>query len=234
MQPIHYIFTRWSVHDPTRFSSFNIGLHSKDKEDYTQKLFNTSRLNARFEFFEKMTYPSIKNQTCANYEWYIYASTILPNEYKLKLDKFECSNIKIVYVEDYPSVSHHIRKLLSGKTNFTTMKLDDDDGLAPTFLEKLNFYASETGKVVTFPIGMQYTISDNKLVFGGKCEYRNINLGITAIGFDIFSTGNHCSIDQRYKVIADNTPDMYWVCCSEVCDTKRKFSTSSVSYPLIR
>lgn len=219
----HYIFTRWSLYDPERFASFHIGKNSSSDEEFKKMLFNESRLRTRFEFFEKMTYPSVINQTYKNYEWRIYTSVFLPQEYKDRLNKLQTDYIKVIYLKPGQLVED-TDVTIKGQKNFTTMKLDDDDGLAPTFLEKLNLYTSQTGKIITFPFGILYTIVDGKVVLGGKHEFRNINLGITAIGFNIFRTGNHFTVDERFDVIVDNTPDMYWLCCSDVCDTKRKFS----------
>lgn len=221
----HYIFTRWSVYDPRYFRGFKIVLDSA-ADELKQKLFDESRLAAKFEFFEKMTYPSVRNQTYNNYEWYIYTSTLLPQEYKDKLEKFQNSNITVVYVDGYSAINRHIDKTIYAKQNFISINLDDDDGIAPNFLEKLNGYVDQIGKVVTFSTGMNYTIKDGTIIIGRKYRFPNINVGIAAIGHDILKTGGHSTVHERYSVIIDETPDMWWCACSDFCDTKRAFKAT--------
>ena len=223
MDPVHYIFTRWSVY-LNGIAEWRIVNDVQDTSTVIDALFNETRLSKKFEFFEKMTYLSIKNQTYTNYVWYIFTSSLLPQKYKDKLEVLSSPNIIIVYVTPTENLSRITSDLVKDKTLYTTLNIDDDDGLAPGFLLRLNSYMSQTGKVITFPRGTLYTIENGNLVFGGKHVYRNINLGLTAIEFNVFKAGNHYTVDERYEVIVDDTPDMYWVCCSEVCDTKRKFS----------
>jgi len=225
MNPKHYIFTRWSVYDPT-WTGW-IMTRNNDSEAIKQKLFNASRLKAKFEFFEKMTYPSVKKQTYGNYEWYIYTSTLLPKEYKDKLERLQLSNITIVYVDCFADLERHVEKTIENVNNFTTITLDDDDGIVPTFLEKLNKHCHTVGTLVTFPQGLRYTIENGNIVIGGKYYFPNINLGLAAIGHNIFRTGDHTKIHKTYSVISDETPDMWWCACSVFCDTNRGFTKSS-------
>lgn len=224
----HFIFTRFSIYDPT-FMGFNLNRSKSDDEKIKNELFDSNRLDYKFKCFDSITYPSIKNQTCNNYSWYIFASSILPLDYKQKLNKYEIKNkvvIKIVYVDNFDSMNNFITELLNNyNNNYTTIRLDDDDGLCNTYIEKLNAYIKEKGKIITFPKGIKYKIDEsnnNQIKFGSKVYFKNNAQGMCAIGFNIIIAGNHREVENNnYKVIVDDTEDAYFVCCSKYCDTKR-------------
>jgi hypothetical protein len=211
----HYIITRFSILD----EEFK-GFHNNSK-DY---LLSIDRLNFKFIVFDKMTYPSIINQTYTNYEWMIYTSNYLPDFYKTKLEKYKTNNIHILYVDSIKEMHNSIKDILKDKSNYTSMRLDDDDGLCSQFLENINKYSDQKNKIISFPNGIRYTINNNKILFGSKIILPKLALGLTAIGFNIYTAGDHRKVDEKYEVIYDNTNDSYFVCCSEFCDTKRKFS----------
>jgi hypothetical protein len=215
LSPKHYIFTRFSILDE-KCKGFRMNL-----KDY---LFSRDRLNFKFMVFDKMTYPSIINQTYTNYEWIIYTSNYLPNFYKTKLEKYKTNNIYILYVDSIKEMRNSTEDILKDKSNYTSMRLDDDDGLCPEFLENINKYSDKKNRVISFPNGIRYTIDNNSnIIFGSKMNKLKLALGLTAIEFNIFSAGHHRKVDEKYEVIYDNTSGSYFVCCSEFCDTKRKF-----------
>jgi hypothetical protein len=212
----HYIITRFSILDPTKKGFRN------NSEDH---LFSKDRLDFKFFVFDKITYNSVINQTYTNYTWLIYASNHLPPAYKDKLNKYKKNtHIDIIYVNDFKDMRIGRKQILKNKNNYTTIRLDDDDGISSNFLELLNKYSDQTNKIISFPNGTKYTVENNNIILGSKISWPKIGLGLTAIGFDIYLAGNHMKIDKKYKIIYDNTKDSYLVCCSEFCDTKREFS----------
>ena len=88
----YYIITRFSILDKQNSWRFR-----RNSEDY---LFSQSRLDFKFFVFDKMTYNSIISQTYTNYTWLIFASDHLPQIYKEKLNKYENTNIDVVYVNN--------------------------------------------------------------------------------------------------------------------------------------
>jgi hypothetical protein len=220
MNPTHYIFTRFSILD-TKFKGFR--LTRNNNEDIIKEiLFDPGRLDFKFNVFDKMTYQSIVNQKYNRFVWYIYASSFLPDIYKTKLLAYEKNNIRVIFVDNFTQMNNHITTLLIDKTNYTTLRLDDDDGLNQDYLEKLNIYSDQTGKVVTFPHGRKFTIENNKIIIGKNMTSLCNAFGLAGIGFNILSAGDHTKIKEKYDVIVDNTPDFYCCCCSDYCDTKRK------------
>lgn len=211
----HYIITRFSILNPTPKGFSRIVT--------SEILFNKERLDFKFKVFDMMTYPSIKNQTCQNYTWLIFTSPELPEEYSKKIDSYSDSNIQIIRVNSFNDMRDYLKKLLKDKKNYSTIRLDDDDGLCSDFLLKLNKYENDTDKIVSFPYGRNFSLKDDKIVYGQYVSKKNIAIGLAAIGFSIYSAGDHTKINEKYEVIYDDTPNSYFLCCSEFCDTGRKF-----------
>ena len=232
MEPVHYIFTRFSVLDlkTNRFASnrefYKSSESEKKRRSLADILFDEHRLDSKFRFFETVTYPSILNQTYKSYIWNIYTANDLPKKYKDRLETHRRANINIIYVHNFPQLERHTRDTIKDKTNFTTMRLDDDDGLFPNFLERLNQYVDQRGKIVSFPVGRRYCLEDGNVKLGTRIKLETPAVGLTAIGFDIFTSGGHDTVREKYQVIEDDTCEMYWLCCSDVCDTKRVFKAS--------
>jgi len=216
-----FIMTRFSVYD-YKFKGF-VDKVNLDEIEYKNRLFSEDRLNYKFKSFEMVTLPSIVNQTNQNFVWYIYASTYLPEKYKTRLNDLikHDKNIICIYVENLKELYH--------KKDFTdekycTMRIDDDDGLSPTFLENLynNYRDEENNTVISYVNGRKFTIDNDKIIYGNTLKYKKIALGLCVIGNNIYSCGCHSYLDKEYNVVYNETPEMYMLNCSEFCDTKRK------------
>ena len=217
----HYIITRFSILDPS-FGGFI--LNRENRGDAVQKnLFSKERLDYKFDVFEKMTYKSIINQTYKGYVWLIYTSIFLPQEYKDKLEAYSNERVKIIYVANFRHFNYHRSEFLKPLENYTTIRLDDDDGLCETFLEGINKYEGEKDKIVTAPYGVNFTIKNNSIKYGKANYQTNIAAGLTAIGFDIYDAGNHTTADERFSILIDRNIQ-YFLCCSPFCDSKRVFN----------
>ena len=218
----HYILTRFSILD-CKSTNFVIS-RSNTCKNLKNKLFNNDRLDFKFKVFDKITYPSIKNQTYTNYTWLIYASKYIPDKYKDKLNTYADDKIKIIYIKDFNEMNKDLDDKLDKKENYTTLRLDDDDGLNLKFLEILNTYKDKKGSIISFPYGRKFKLN-NTIIYNNKSYYqKNIGLGLTAIGFNIFTAGNHNKVNENYTVYYNNLKDAYDLCSSKFCDTKRKFT----------
>ena len=213
--------TRFSVYD-YKFKGF-VDKVNLDEIEYKNRLFSEDRLNYKFKSFEMVTLHSIVNQTNQNFIWYIYASTYMPEKYKTRLNDLikHHKNIICIYVENLKELYH--------KKDFTdekycTMRIDDDDGLSPTFLENLynNYRDEENNTVISYVNGRKFTIDNDKIIYGNTLKYKKIALGLCVIGNNIYNCGCHSYLDKEYNVVYNETPEMYMLNCSEFCDTKRK------------
>jgi hypothetical protein len=199
-------------------------LKEQSPEEKKAYLFNPKRLATKFNAFERMTAPSIKNQTYKGYTWLIYTSDQLPAEYKQCLEKYRGDKIKIIYVKEFHSMEADLDKRLRGKKNYTTLRIDDDDGLNKKFLEEINKYVKgNTGKIISIPRGRLYTIRGNKIIYGSPVFSKRIALGLTAVGFNIMNAGIHTQVNKKYKVIYPTMKDAFSLFASRQSLTKRKF-----------
>jgi Putative rhamnosyl transferase len=226
-----YIITRFSIFDRNCYK-FKLR-RNKNKDEFFNKLFSTNRLNSKFTTFEKITLPSILNQSNKNYIWNIYTSEYLPEEYKNRLIELTSPHkkINIHYVKSFKYFDKSVDNVTKNKTfKYCTIRLDDDDGLSANFIENLQKYKNEDKTIISHPKGTRVTIKDDKLVLGKKISKLNNAQGLCGIGMNIYSCGNHMKVAEKFKVIYDNTPNMYLVNCDYHCDTKRKFVESDNTF----
>ena len=85
---IHFILTR-----------FNLLLWNKDKEGH--KVRSKQWLEHRFALFERYCLPSIKHQTCQDFEWVVLFDSSTPERFKERIAEYqqECKQLIPVYVE---------------------------------------------------------------------------------------------------------------------------------------
>jgi hypothetical protein len=220
-----YIITRFSILDENS-GKWVITRNLEEKDKLKDILFDKSRLDEKFFTFENITYNSIISQTNKNFIWIILTSTYLPEKYKKFLYTFSCEYIKIIEVDNIKEFNNYIKNI-SYEKDFSTVRLDDDDGLNPNFIEKLNdiYNQSDKNEVVSFIKGRKITSKNEKFYIEKEIiSAKNIALGLTKFNGNIYSLGNHNKIHIQNKVIYDETPNMYLLYASENCDTKRKFN----------
>jgi hypothetical protein len=216
---ITHIITRFSILDYD-FKGYYL-TQKLDKDTYYKMLFSSKRLDYKFRSFEIITLQSILNQTNQNYIWHIYTSEYLPDVYKEKLMNLTNQHklIRVYYIKDFKEFN-----TIKFDSDYCTMRLDDDDGLSPQFIENLQKYKKNINTIISHPNGKMVTIQNDKVVIGKKVSLPNCALGLCAIGMNIYHCGVHTKVGKRFSVIYDNTPDMYLINSSIHCDSLRKFS----------
>ena len=185
---------------------FNILIWQKDKEG--QNVRTTKWLDHRFQLFEQYCLPSIKNQTCQDFEWIVLFDSTTPERYKAKVEEYqiECPQFVPVYVE--PERGCHfaeifreeIVKRLNAKRVVSTY-LDNDDALNVRFVEDLRERASlaNDGTFFYYDEGYQYYTDDKFLL---QIHYpRNHFVSVVEEGSPdsmkgIFGYGRHYYIDE--------------------------------------
>jgi hypothetical protein len=217
----HYILTRFSIADYS-CKGF-VQTRALSEAEYLAQVFAPSRLDGKFQAFEIMTVPSVLAQTRTNYTWLIYTSAKLPTPYMERLQALSAkhSQIQIRYVESFQQMNEDVDREIVGKA-ITTLRLDDDDGLAPTFLEHLEPYTYRPNLIVSFPQGKRFTIQAGKVTFTETFRYPLLAIGLAAVGRNIYTCGSHCDLNKTYPVVYDERPDMWCCCASEFQDTKTK------------
>ncbi len=127
----HFILTR-----------FNILLWQKDKRGC--KVRTTKWLEHRFSLFERYCLPSVKNQTCQDFEWIVLFDSKTPERFKDKISEYQslCPQFTPVYVEPEKGYLFaqifriEVIKRLAAKRIITTY-LDNDDALNVIYVEDL-------------------------------------------------------------------------------------------------
>lgn len=191
----HFILTR-----------FNILLWWQDKEG--KKVRTRNWLEHRFSLFEKYCLPSIKNQTCQNFEWIVLFDSMSPDTFKERIASYqkECPQMIPVFVK--PEQGRYfaeifrrvIVKRLKAERVLTTY-LDNDDALNVRFVEDLQHRASlmNNGVFIYYSDGYQYYEGGNYLM---KIHYpKNHFVSVVEKGDPttlkgIFGYGGHYHIDE--------------------------------------
>lgn len=195
MELQHFVLTR-----------FNILLWRQDKEG--EMVRTTKWLEHRFTLFEEYCLPSIKNQTCQNFEWIVLFDSMTPDEYKTRIADYQraCHQLIPVFVEPEKGryfadiFRKEIVKRLNAKRVISTY-LDNDDALNVRFVEDLQ------QRVVSVPDstffyydeGFQFYTEDKYMM---RIHYpRNHFVSIVERGDagtikGIFGHGRHYYLDQ--------------------------------------
>jgi hypothetical protein len=218
-----YFITRFSIYDP-QFGGFRIS-KDYDQKEYEKRLFAKDRLNSKFDTFENITIPSILKQSCKNWKWLIYTSDRLPDEYmkRLRMLVKDYINIELITVKDFRDFFEKDLSYDYG-SSFATVRIDDDDGLNNFYVDKLQQYSKNIGSIISFTEGVLVKRVKECLVKGEKVSEKNIALGMAGIGIKIYNLGSHTTINEKYNVIYDSTPNMFYLNCSPFTDTNRGFT----------
>ncbi len=191
----HFLLTR-----------FNILLWQKDKEG--KKVRTTKWLDHRFSLFERYCLPSIKNQTCLNFEWIVLFDSMTPDSFKERITCYQqvCPQLIPVFVEPENGwrfaeiFREEIVKRQKAKRVLSTY-LDNDDALSICFVEDLQQRAMSVadGTFFYYDEGYQYYTED---LFLMQIRYpRNhfvsvVERGDAATVKGIFGHGRHYYIDS--------------------------------------
>lgn len=144
----------------------------------------------------------------------------MPEKYKQRLLALTNNNPKIIctFIESFK----YFNKINYINTKYCTIRLDDDDALSNTFIEKLNLFKHEKDKtIISHPNGIKCTINNGNVIHGNAVHIKNTALGLCVIGMNIYDCGDHTLVHKKFRIIYNNTPNMYMINCSPFCDTKR-------------
>lgn len=191
----HFLLTR-----------FNILLWRQDKEGH--KVRNIQWLEHRFSLFEKFCLPSIKCQTCQDFEWIVLFDNTTPERFKDKISSYqsECPQLIPVFVE--PENGRYFAELFKiemGKRlcaeRVVSTYLDNDDALNLKFVEDLQnrVCSLNDGAFIFYDEGYQYYTKDKYMM---RISYpRNhfvsvVEEGNPTVVKGIFGYGSHYYINK--------------------------------------
>lgn len=150
----------------------------------------------RMALFEEYCLPSIQKQTVQNFRWILICDIRTPDAYKAKLEHYKelVAQIEVIYtprLEDFNPLYRQIgNTYASNNTLLLTTRLDNDDALAPTYVETAQNAAACIGDgIITFPRGRQTFVHDKRSYrveyvsnhFTSRVEHSGF---FTILGFD--------------------------------------------------
>ena len=195
MEVQHFLLTR-----------FNILLWRQDKEG--KKVRTIKWLEHRFSLFEKYCLPSIKNQTCQNFEWIVLFDSMTPEKFKARIEDYQkvCPQLTPVFVEPENGkrfaeiFRREIVKRIRAKRVLSTY-LDNDDALNIGVIEDLLSRSLSVcdGTFFYYDEGYQFYTEDKYMM---QIHYpRNhfvsvVEKGDAATVKGVFGYGRHYYIDK--------------------------------------
>ena len=196
-------------------------------EERVNHVFGESRLIRRFELFENICLPSLKNQTDQGFNIAILTSKSLPN-WAMERLQHSLSGIENIFIRPFRANANYMNiarravyELLDHQADtYASFNLDDDDALATDYIERLRGYLlpENVGKALTFRKGFELTVSGGEMRL--KRDRRpKASAGIAGINAGpindvadvatIFEYGGHRKVDERFPLIIDASDDMY-------------------------
>lgn len=210
MRNMIYVIIRYSL---LIESSKGWQIADEDLQVYREKLFNSQRLEQRLELFEKITLPSLSNQTkTLSSDWIkvvIVTSEDLPLGHKQKIESL-VDNYDWLYI-DYLSpqnrdISRFLWKDLENSQEdvlFSTVRLDDDDALANDFFEKMDPYFKEDNVGFGLSFGNGYAgFYDFELgCYEKVVDYYSPKVAIGLSHFNIYRSSSKSFVSEKIKTI---------------------------------
>lgn len=183
-------------------------------------LFAPKRLDARFARFEALLLPSVAAQTRAA-EHIVLASTLLPPPWRDRLEGlarergFRLHFAGTERVVDRVLVEDGLIGL-DGRTRLATIRVDDDDAIATTLVERVARLSrlDLDDYVVSFPRGVYLDQRRAKAVFAPVVQ-PNVACGLTRVlrkrrkALSVYGLGNHNALHARLPVVSAPDSDMY-------------------------
>jgi len=207
----HFILTR-----------FNLLLWNKDKKG--SKVRTIKWLEHSFTLFEKYCLPSVKNQTCQDFEWIVLFDSSTPEMFKAKIDDYqkECPQFIPVFVE--PLKGRYFAEIFRSEIvkrmkadRVVSTYLDNDDALNVGFVEDLQRRALTVreGTFINYNDGYQY-FSEGGYLMRISCPTNHfvsvVEKGDATTIKGIFGYGSHAFIHQIKGVTIEHVRDKLMWC----------------------
>lgn len=225
-----------------------------DFENYKRRLFSEERMLVKEQLFSSLTLPSLNGFERADEEYdreiIILISKQLPDQNRNFLNNLESDReLTILEIDAKESMfavlSEYITESVTKSSEdlvYATVRIDDDDLLAPFYERRLINYLNTVNLdyLISFPDGLEVLVntidqSSPEIVTSKKSRYPKLALGLAHIGFfncaskkiesqkcHIYQTGKHTTVDERFRMIYDMTPNAYTRTSYDESDTQGK------------
>ena len=164
-----------TVYGYIRFSFFGrndtrIARRIQDEEQRFKVLYDPKRMEERFYLFENITLPSIKAQSDQDFKVLVVSSTVMPEEYKRRLNKAvaDIPQVEVVY-SDAEHITHELNPRIADMTAGISQKtvhfrLDDDDAICADTVKTLRWTKrhARNNELISFPRGLYLSMVDGE------------------------------------------------------------------------
>ncbi len=228
----HFVLIRYSVYAKTK-KSWRIG-RGVQHDEYKEALFEPSRLELHQKLFFDVTIPSLVAANNGNVTVLVFTSESLPELYlaslKAELDKYPWMRLVALPENiDLPaSMNSEVEGELkrSGRSAcYSTVRLDDDDGIGVNFfteLEKKYMSPKFYGFSISFALGYFGVFDGERFESFHSKRFPMCAQGLTFVNYyessdhsfhdenvTIFSLGSHVKVDSVRPVVVDSRNPMY-------------------------
>lgn len=230
---------QWRISRDNDYNGYREALFSEERLDLKYFLFSEFTLPSVLE--------QKRPEQEDNYEIILLTSTELPQQHVNKLDALakRHNSLSVLTVPPSQSFVSVVNTYLAEQFQkseedciYATVRLDDDDVLHRNFERRLRFYTAKInmGYMVTFSQGHEAFMEaggNHKLTEAIELYYPKIALGLSLISFysverakvigkntHVYQTGKHTTVNQRYSLIEDTTPNMYVRISYDMQDTQ--------------
>ena len=187
---------------------FNAYTDYIDYNNISPKKINTYKyLEQRFKIFEEITLPSIKSQTCQNFEWIIVFNSDTPKKYKDRIKQLKKEfRFTDLYFEkgEYFNFDLYVSDKYKEYKWFLTTRLDNDDMIGKNYVGKVQKIVEkdDSKKIITFEKGLKYDYINKKY-------YKTNRIGNHFLS--CFSTCDSSVYSYEHDSIGKNNSDILYI-----------------------
>ena len=146
----HYLITR-----------FNVPVKNWETDKAGNKVLDQHWMEHRLDLFRNYCVPTIRNQSCSNFNWLIYCGLDTGKDH---LDRIEYAisgmpHARIRLVSDFDELLQDLRQSLTQVSTpfMITSRLDNDDGLSPDFINNIQLhFRPQHNLILNFSKGILY------------------------------------------------------------------------------
>ena len=160
-------------------------------------------LSHRLDLFRRYCLPSVLNQSSTNFTWLLFTHEQTPEEIRNEFLRLvdSISNARVVWCTKFNQITLRTaiwKELTSKISHIITTRMDNDDAIAPTFIETIQKqFNGQKAEFVNFPIGYKHHL--------GKL-YRQNNMASPFCSFIENRRGFRTVYSTSHRQIADVAP----------------------------
>ena len=163
------------------------------------QLYEEPYFSDRFNIFQNITLPSFTQQTNKNFVLCVYHTNLIPSDKKVLFNKLEKQYpfLRNIYTENKIYLPDDLKQ-----SQMLTFRIDNDDGIALDFIEKLQQIKNTVGnKTSNFAISIPHMRKiariDSFLYQTLETDFISNSMGLAYLGNDgrtVMNLGNHTKI----------------------------------------